>query len=149
MVKMKRKIFTVLFSVLLLTVSCKEKISYEERDEILKKAFAEIASGSDSIIIKGLRTIRKYPTHQGLQNTISLWETDVSDKVEREIIRTLKANEMFRKDDSLIEEIFDRNFDPETSKSRNLKLKKLISSSDVDIKGELLKRIDATVNRDR
>lgn len=137
---MKINYFTAIVLVALLFSTCNE-VSFNERDDILSKAFIEINSQNDAEVIKGLQTIKKYPTHTGLHKTIALWETAVSDVVEKEIIKTLKAFETFQKDPSLIKEIFDKNYDINSSKNKKLKLINLIKNTDVSIKDKLIKKI--------
>ena len=134
----------ILFSVALITTAaCSDEKSFSERDEMLAQAFQDIMAKNDSTVIKGLEIIRKYPTNTGLIKTIALWETNVTEKVEKEIIKTLKSFETFRHDPSIIKEIFKKNYRIEDPKAKKEKLKRLVESTDVDIKGSLLNKIDS------
>lgn len=123
--------------------SCaKEDISFEERDKILDKAFVDIETSDEYTVIRGLETIGKYPTRKDLNKVIQLWEKDISEKVEKEIFVTLKRFEVFKKDPSFIEGIFNRNYKISGSKDNKLKLKRLLQHTDVEIKKKLIERID-------
>ena len=72
---MKYLLLIICFFLITFTFFCsKENISIEERDKILDKAFADIESSDETTVIKGLKTIRKYPTQKGLNKVIQLWE---------------------------------------------------------------------------
>lgn len=138
-----RKIAVLFFGVVVTIFACNEEIAYEERDKILEKAYTEISSNDENRIIKGLRTIKKYPTSPGLDKIISLWEKEISKKVEDEILNTLAKFELFVRDPSKIEEIFKRNYTVNSPKSEKLKLIRLIKSTDVKIKDSLIKEIES------
>ena len=123
--------------------SCNEDISYEERDKILEDAYFEINSNNDARIINGLRILKQYPTIPSMYKIITLWEKDISDDVENEILKTLKIFEAFVKDPSVIEKVFKDNYNINSSKQKKLKLKRLINITSVEIKYELINKIES------
>jgi hypothetical protein len=140
---MKYLLLVVSLCLITFSASCaKENISFEERDKILDKAFVDLESSDESTVIRGLETIKKYPTHKGLNRVIQLWEKNISEKVEKEILDTLKRDEVFKKDPSFIEDVFNRNYKVNASKENKLKLKRLLHYTDVKIKKKLIDRID-------
>ncbi len=140
---MKYLLLLISLCLITFTVSCvKENISFEERDKILDKAFVGMESSDESTVIRGLETIRKYPTQKGLNKVIQLWEKNISERVEKEILDTLKRDEVFKNDPSFVEDIFKRNYKVTSSRENKLKLKRLLQLTDVEIKKKLIARID-------
>jgi len=140
---MKWLILSVGICLITLTGSCaKENISFEERDKILDRAFVDIGSSEESAVIRGLEAIRKYPTQKGLNRVIQLWEKNISERVEKEMLDALKRDEVFKNDPSLIEDIFNKNYKVTSSRENKLKLKRLLQHTDVEIKKKLIARID-------
>jgi len=140
---MKYLLLIISFCLITFNASCaKENISFQERDRILDKAFVDIESSEESTVIRGLETIRKYPTHEGLSKVIQLWEKNISERVEKEVLATLKRDEVFKKDPSFIGDVFNRNYKVTASKENKLKLKRLLQCTDVEIKKKLIHIID-------
>lgn len=131
----------IFFAIFCFQYACEAKMSYEERDKLLKEAFIDVASSEDKVVIKGINTIKRYPTHDGLYKLIALWEKDISPKVEKEVLDALKSFEVFKNDDSLILEIFRNNYDSNFSRHQKEKIKRLLLATDSKIKSRLLKKI--------
>ena len=74
---MNRGIFILCSLLLFALTSCGEEMTYSERNALVTQAIQEIDSTDEDTVIKGLRTIRKYPTHSGLMKAIRFWEKDV------------------------------------------------------------------------
>jgi len=130
-----------------IALSCtKEDISIEERDKRLDKAFAEIESSNEATVISGLKTIRKHPTHKGVHKLILLWEKNASLTLEKEILDTLRSDEVFMKDPSFIEDTFNKYYTMTSSKENKLKLKRLLQFTEVEINKKLIDRIDKDLN---
>lgn len=135
----------ILLSIFFLFVACNEEASFKERDALLEKAFSDISSSDENTVIKGIKTIEKYPTYLGLRNLISLWESEISEEIEKELLDALNEFEEFILDDSLVLEIFNRNFDKEATIQKKMKLKRLIDNTDSKIKTELIAKIDKEI----
>ena len=64
-------------------------------------------------------------------------------KYEKEILKTLKPHELFREDSALIQEIYDKSFQCNGPAGETERLKRLIKTSNVEIKDRLIKKIDS------
>ncbi len=142
---MKKTLFFIILLLSFTNLSCSEKIDWEKREKLLEKAYSKINSNDDILIIEGLRTIKKFPTHNGLKITIDLWEKDITKEVEEEILKCIRVDEVFRCDPSLIKEIFRRNYNKNSPIEKQQKLKRLLENTDVDIKKKLIRVIDDNI----
>jgi hypothetical protein len=111
------------------------------RDKLLEKAYADLKSNDDTKIESSLKTIEKYPTHDGLRNLITFWEKDIDIKIEKQILSTLKIFEEFRSSDELISEIYSRNYKPNMSSEQKQKLIRFLEASSAHICADFIKQL--------
>ena len=123
------KIFQIIATIILLivTYACNnDDVSIEERDRLLTKAFNQLDSNDDQVVINALETIGSYPTHLGLIEVVNVWEKNKSLEVEKQALNTLSEFEVFREDNILIKDIFYRNYDENITDERRQKLISLL-----------------------
>jgi hypothetical protein len=137
-------IISLVFLNLLFSCNSKSDIDYTTRDQLLEKAYIALISNDDSKVVGAIKIIKQHPTYDGLRNLITLWEEDIDIKTEKELLSALVKFEEFRYSDSLISEIFERNYKDNLSMAQNNKLIRLLERSSADICSELIKKLKSS-----
>lgn len=135
--------FFLLLSICFLTgCNSPKELDWKTRDRILEKAYTDIQSSEKNEVINGIRIIAKYPTRRGIRELINLCETEVPKDIEDELLSAMVSFELFRHDDSLIDEIFRRNYSDNMTQSKKEKLRRLLRKTKTENRHILIQKLD-------
>jgi len=138
-------IWIVLFSSICVLTGCdsRKELDLKARDRILEKAYADIKSSEKSEVINGIRIIAKYPTHRGLRELIHLWETEVPKDTDDELLSAMVTFEEFRLSESLVEEIFRRNYSNNMTQPKKEKLSRLLEKTRTENRNIFIQKLSS------
>ncbi len=114
------------------------KTGMEERNILISKAINTINQGK---IIEGIKVLGVYPTREGLDKLIEIWENHASVEIEREVLWALLAYEEYYRSRLLIEKMFLKHYSVEMSEKKKKKLIRFISNSPHKKSKKLLDKI--------